>query len=99
MAKLQSDGVLNKLYVAYSREQSEKVYVQHLLAKNASETWNLVDSQGAFIYVCGGVKMGNDVAEALRNICVSQGKQTAQSAKRYMDKLASEGRFVQELWA
>jgi NADPH-ferrihemoprotein reductase len=99
MAKLQSDGVLNKLYVAYSREQSEKVYVQHLLAKNASETWNLVDSQGAFIYVCGGVKMGNDVAEALRNICVSQGKQTAESAKRYMDKLASEGRFVQELWA
>lgn len=99
MAKFQADGVLNKLYVAYSREQSEKVYVQHLLAKNASETWNLVDSQGASIYVCGGVKMGHDVSEALRSICVSQGKHTADSAKHYMDKLASEGRFVQELWA
>ena len=99
MAKFQEDGVLNKLYVAYSREQSEKVYVQHLLAKNASETWNLVDSQGASIYVCGGVKMGHDVSEALRSICVSQGKHTADSAKHYMDKLASEGRFVQELWA
>ena len=99
MAKLQSDGVLNKLYVAYSREQSEKVYVQHLIEKNASEVWDLVDGKGAYIYVCGGVKMGHDVSETLRSICVSQGNQTADSAKHYMDKLASEGRFVQELWA
>ena len=99
MAMFQSDGVLNKLYVAYSREQSEKVYVQHLLAKNAEETWELVNGQGAYIYVCGGVKMGGDVADALRKICVSEGKLSTDSAKQYMDKLASEGRFVQELWA
>lgn len=99
IAKLQLDGVLSKLYVAYSREQSEKVYVQHLLSKNANETWDLVDSKGAYIYVCGGVKMGGDVAEALRRIVMSHGNLSADSAKRYMDELASHGRFVQELWA
>ena len=88
MANLQSDGVLNKLYVAYSREQSEKVYVQHLIEKNASEIWDLVGGKGTYICVCGGVKMGHDYSETLRNICVSQGNQTADSAEHYMDKLA-----------
>ena len=35
MAKLQSDGVLNKLCVAYSREQPEKVYVPKAIAHHA----------------------------------------------------------------
>lgn len=99
LAKYQADGVLDTLYVAFSREQKEKVYVQHLLAKNGKETWDLVNQQGAYIYVCGGVKMGGDVSEALRNICVSQGKMSASEAKKYMDSLAGEGRYVQELWA
>ena len=99
MAKFQADGVLNKMYVAFSREQNEKVYVQHLLAKNQSETWDLIDAKGAFVYVCGGVKMGHDVLEALREICKSQGSHTADSAKLYMDRLAGDGRYVQELWA
>jgi NADPH-ferrihemoprotein reductase len=99
MAKYQADGVLNKLHLAFSREKAEKVYVQHLLAKNADETWELVSNDGAYIYVCGGVKMGGDVSEALRRICVSHGKMSTDAAKKYMDKLASEGRYVQELWA
>jgi len=99
MQKFQSDGVLNTLHVAFSREKAEKVYVQHLLAKNAEETWELVNGEGAYIFVCGGVKMGQDVSETLRSICVSQGKLSTDAAKKYMEKLASEGRFVQELWA
>ena len=42
-----------KVHEAFSREQSEKVYVQHLLYANKKSTWRLIDEQGAHVYVCG----------------------------------------------
>lgn len=88
-----------QLHLAFSREGTSKVYVQHLLQKNAKETWDYIDSQRASIYVCGGVKMGHDVTEALKEILVHQGEMSFDKAKDYLAKMASEGRFVQELWA
>jgi NADPH-ferrihemoprotein reductase len=99
LIQYQRSGVLHELHLAFSREQKEKVYVQHLLAKNAKDTWELVQDKGAYIYVCGGVKMGNDVHAVLQDICESQGRLQVSDAKAYLDKLASEGRYVQELWA
>ncbi|CAJ1946001.1 unnamed protein product [Cylindrotheca closterium] len=96
---MQKDNVLDNLHLAFSREEKQKVYVQHLLTNNAQDTWEMVDKKGASIYVCGGVRMGHDVTEALTDIAVSQGSMSAQQAKDYMAKLASDGRFVQELWA
>ena len=92
-------GDLNVFHVAFSREQKEKVYVQHLIAQNAADTWKLVNDQGASIFVCGGVKMGHDVTEALKGVCVEEGNLSPDDAKDYLNKLASDGRFVQELWA
>lgn len=95
----EKDGTLHQMHLAFSREQSEKVYVQHLLAKNATETWKLIDEEGAYIYVCGGVKMGQDVSEALKRIIADQGNRSSVDAKSYLDQMASSGRFIQELWA
>jgi sulfite reductase alpha subunit-like flavoprotein len=75
------------------------VYVQHLLVKNAKDTWDVIDGKGASIFVCGGVKMGHDVSEALKDICINEGNLSLEDAQDYLKKLASEGRFVQELWA
>lgn len=95
----QQNGDLDELHVAFSREQNKKVYVQHLLAEHAQETWNLMNDKKASIYVCGGVRMGNDVAETLKDIVCKQGGMTTADASQYMTSLAKEGRFVQELWA
>ena len=95
----EKEGTLTKMHLAFSREQDEKVYVQHLLTKNAFDTWKLIDDEGAYIYVCGGVKMGQDVSEALRKIIGQYGNRTTTDAKKYLDNMASNGRFVQELWA
>ena len=99
LRSFQAEGVLDKLHLAFSRDQSKKVYVQHLLLEKGEETWQMVDGEGAHIYVCGGVKMGHDVSEALKEIISSHGKFSPQEAKDYLTKLADEGRFVQELWA
>jgi NADPH-ferrihemoprotein reductase len=94
------NGVLDHLRVAFSRETvGKKVYVQHLLADHSEETWKLLEQEGAYVYVCGAVKMGQDVAEALNKIVSAHGNLSHDEAKAYLSKMSAEGRFVQELWA
>ena len=97
LAAWQSSGVLTHLRVAFSRQQSKKVYVQHLLAQHADETWDLIHHQKAHVYVCGGVQMGHDVGETLAAIVQQQGGQ--RNAKEYLANMSQSGRYVQELWA
>lgn len=99
LGSFQKSGVLTHLHLAFSREQKEKVYVQNLLKQNAKETWKLINNEGGHIYVCGGVKMGNDVMETLKSIASEEGNLSIDSAKEFLNKLSSEGRYVQELWA
>ena len=47
-----ANGTLSNLYMAFSRDQQEKVYVQHLLKKNAQQAWKAIDA-GAHLYICG----------------------------------------------
>lgn len=97
-----SEGVLRDLHLAFSRKDpKQKEYVQHLLRKNSASTYELLKEQGAYVYVCGGVKMGHDVTEALKEILVqeSNGSVSQDAAANYLSKLSSEGRFVQELWS
>ena len=46
------DGSLTTIYTAFSRDQKEKVYVQHLLANHKEEVWKVLDA-GGHLYVCG----------------------------------------------
>lgn len=46
------EGVLTGLHVAFSRDQEEKVYVQHVLKKKGEEIYQLLEKQ-AYFYVCG----------------------------------------------
>ncbi len=95
----EKEGTLTQMHLAFSREQDKKVYVQHLLSKNAKDTWKLISKGGAYIYVCGGVKMGQDVSDALKRLISEHGDLGTTDAKKYLDEMAKEGRFVQELWA
>ena len=52
----EAEGLLTKLYVAFSRDQAHKVYVQHLLEQNGEEVWKILD-KGGHIYVCGLVSV------------------------------------------
>jgi len=95
-----NDGTLNNLYVAFSRKNpNKKEYVQHLLKQNGASTYDLLVEQGAYVFVCGGVKMGHDVTETLKDILVSEGSMSQEKASDYLSNLSSQGRFVQELWS
>lgn len=47
------EGVLNKLYIAFSREQQQKVYVQDLVGKNKEEVSKLLFEDNGVVYICG----------------------------------------------
>lgn len=99
MQSWQKDGTLTQLHTAFSRAQAHKVYVQNLLQEHSQSTWDLLEQQGAYVYVCGAVQMGHDVSETLQSIVTKHGKHNSDQAKAYLSKLAQDGRYVQELWA
>ncbi|MGZ3852696.1 MAG: diflavin oxidoreductase, partial [Flavisolibacter sp.] len=60
-------GSLSKIDLAFSRDQEEKVYVQHKLKKNGREVYDWLNG-GASVYVCGtkepmSVDVENTLAE------------------------------------
>ncbi len=69
----QKFGVLTRLDTAFSRDQAEKVYVQHRMMENAKELWHWLEN-GAHFYVCGDARrMALDVDHALHAIVAEQG--------------------------
>ncbi|KAH7512857.1 hypothetical protein FEM48_Zijuj12G0134700 [Ziziphus jujuba var. spinosa] len=55
-------------YVAFSRNQQQKVYVQHKMKEYSRRLWNLLN-QGAAVYVaCSSTQMPSDVSSAFKDI-------------------------------
>ncbi|CAM9130135.1 unnamed protein product [Pylaiella littoralis] len=94
----QADGTLDSLRLAFSREESSKVYVQHLLREDATKIWDMLEA-GAYVYVCGGTHMGGDVHSELNHIAQSRGLMGVEESKEYIKGLRDAGRYVQELWS
>ncbi|WXL25058.1 flavodoxin domain-containing protein [Ectopseudomonas mendocina] len=63
-----ANGHLSRLDLAFSRDQANKVYVQHLLRDAADELRKWIN-QGAAIYLCGSLRgMGHDVHSLLQRL-------------------------------
>ena len=93
----QRRGVLHRLDLAFSRDQAEKIYVQHRMRENAAELWRWLD-EGAHFYVCGDAKrMAKDVEDTLLEIAVEQGGKSA-AAKAWLDGLAKAGRYQRDVY-
>ena len=96
--KALADKILTRLDTAFSRDQKEKLYVQHRLRENASEVWRWLE-QGAHVYVCGDAKrMARDVDAALREIVRSAGGRTTDEAEEYVTKLRAEKRYQRDVY-
>ena len=93
----QRRGVLSRLDLAFSRDQAEKVYVQHRMREAADELWRWLQD-GAHFYVCGDAKrMAKDVEDTLLAIAAEQGGKGA-AAKAWLDGLARAGRYQRDVY-
>uniref|UniRef100_J3SC79 NADPH-dependent diflavin oxidoreductase 1 n=1 Tax=Crotalus adamanteus TaxID=8729 RepID=J3SC79_CROAD len=88
------------LFVAFSRDQEEKIYVQHRIRENKELLWELVKHKEAQIYLSGNAKqMPEAVAEALKFVFQSEGGLSAPEAEEYLTLLAQTHRFQAETWS
>src|SRR5438309_1138966 len=93
------EGLLTRLDCAWSRDQSEKIYVQHLLKENAAEIWKWLDGEGAHFFVCGDAKrMAKDVDATLRKLVQEQGGKSVEQANEYVEKLKSDKRYKRDVY-
>lgn len=92
------DGVLTRMDVAFSRQGTDKVYVQHRMRENAKELYNWVND-GAHIYVCGDMKhLAPDVEKALTEIIMEQGQMTWFEASDYVLDMQREKRYQKDVY-
>jgi len=96
--KYLKSGVLTRLDVAFSRDQNEKVYVQHRLLEQAEQVWQWLQD-GAYLYVCGdATRMAKDVHDALVTIAQEQGQLGREQAEQYINDLRKAKRYQRDVY-
>ena len=76
-------GSLQRLDLAFSRDQEQRRYVQDVLREHADELKNWIE-QGAVIYVCGSIEgMATGVDQALNDILGEDAVDELRQTQRY----------------
>jgi sulfite reductase (NADPH) flavoprotein alpha-component len=91
-------GHLARIDLAFSRDQQEKIYVQHRLIERGAEVYDWIQG-GAHVYVCGdATRMARDVHAALLEIARDQGGLDEEGARQWLDDLAAQGRYARDVY-
>ncbi|KAJ3228596.1 hypothetical protein HDU81_006038 [Chytriomyces hyalinus] len=90
------DGLLTHLRLAFSRDQKEKVYIQHKIQADATMLGDMILKQGGAFYLCGPTWPVPDVKEAL--IGAFSRFMTAEEANEKLESLKEEERYVLEVY-
>jgi sulfite reductase (NADPH) flavoprotein alpha-component len=99
-AAAQKSGHLHKLSTAFSRDQADKIYVQHRMEEEGPELWRWLE-KGAYFYVCGDAKrMAKDVHAALLKIVSQHGGKTPEQAEEWVTVTfaKTEKRYLKDVY-
>lgn len=98
LTAFQKEGLLQRFDLAWSRDQKDKVYVQHLMIEHGAEMWKWLQDGAAF-YVCGDAsRMAKDVDAALHTIAETHGKMSADEAKEFISQLKKDKRYQRDVY-
>ncbi len=90
-------GELQRLDLAFSRDQAEKIYVQQRLHERGRDVYDWLQN-GAHFYVCGAIAMGKEVHAALLRIVAEQSGVDTEAAADYLSTLQAEGRYSRDVY-
>jgi sulfite reductase (NADPH) flavoprotein alpha-component len=91
------EGLL-RIDTAFSRDQAEKIYVQHRMRERSREVFEWLENGAAF-YVCGDKeRMAADVDRELHHIVETEGSKTSEQAKEYVERLRAEKRYQRDVY-
>jgi sulfite reductase (NADPH) flavoprotein alpha-component len=94
------EGHLYRFTTAWSRDQEEKIYVQHRLKEFGAEVWEWFE-RGAYFYICGDKKyMAKDVHQALIDIAQEHGGLSEADATHFIEKtmMREEKRYLRDVY-
>ena len=94
----QRRGVLTGLDLAFSRDQAEKVYVQHRMRERSAELYAWLEA-GAHFYVCGDAeRMAKDVEAELVAVVKRESGRSEESALEYVKSLKDSKRYRKDVY-
>ncbi|HVM47781.1 MAG TPA: hypothetical protein VMU04_07125 [Candidatus Acidoferrum sp.] len=93
-------GKLHRVDLAFSRDQAQKVYVQHRMLEQARDLWAWLQG-GAYFYVCGDARhMAKDVHQTLIDIARQEGGLSPEAAAEYVNVtlMKTEKRYLRDVY-
>lgn len=96
--RYRKDGSLRQLDVAFSRDQQQKIYVQHRMLEQAKLVYSWLE-RGAHIYVCGNAdQMARGVNQALLAVLQTEGAMNNEQAGQYLAELKAAHRYQRDVY-
>jgi sulfite reductase (NADPH) flavoprotein alpha-component len=91
-------GTLDRLDVAFSRDQPDKLYVQHRLQERSRLLFERLEN-GAYFYVCGDKdRMASDVQQALIQVVAKESGKELAFAEEYVKNLKKQRRYLEDVY-
>ncbi|KAJ2630673.1 hypothetical protein H4R22_002506 [Coemansia sp. RSA 1290] len=98
----------SQIITAFSRDQPQKIYVQHRLAEHGELVYRallsgqqqLGGAPKAHVYVCGDAKnMAKDVSKALASLIAEREAISEQVAARWISDMRKLSRYQEDVWS
>jgi sulfite reductase (NADPH) flavoprotein alpha-component len=87
-----------RLDVAFSRDQKDKVYVQHRMKEQRKDLYQWI-KEGAHFYVCGDEQhMAKDVHQALLDIFRTEGNMSQEKAEECVKNMQKSKRYQTDVY-
>ena len=94
-----NDQLPFSIFPAFSRDQSQKVYVQDIVRQQGLRVYRLLSGLNGTVFVCGSSgKMPQAVRVALIDVFEKWGSMEREDAEQALERLEREGRYKQETW-
>lgn len=98
LSGMRAGGHLARLTLAWSRDGSEKVYVQDRMREVGADLFTWLE-EGAHFYICGDAKrMAKDVERALVEVVAAHSGRSTDDALAYVAGLKKAGRYQADVY-
>ena len=99
MIDFQKRNVLTRFNTAFSRDQSEKIYVEDVILNSASEIYRWIHECNATLYICGNKRtMAVGVRDALKEVISKEGNFSASQSQDYINQLKKDNRWQEDVY-
>ena len=92
------DGLLSHLDLAFSRDQKQRVYVQHKMMRRRRRVVALAGRWRPLLRVWGRSRMAKDVDAVLTEIIREHGGMSGEAAHDFKRELVAEKRYVRDVY-